>query len=494
MKEALKLWAKHKETPFDNLEPYVADTVKKVKHALLQLHRNSLEANEMQRMALEMNNIMSWYLTDGNQIQELKAASKIDVSKFEKVQGLLTLWGCKVDPAPEQLKEIADSLIHFRRNHYKPEMFDQFEDEKGIKFQKLQQAMLDWRAIGAESSEFSLPGEGEAIAKEMEGALDWWRSNCEEENIPDFNRPADVYSGKKLKLIMEKWDPRVAESTMTWVRTKNLSKEIQDVIDLWRDHGNVFDVESLNIKPFQRKALLKLREIMLEWRRTNASNISEIQAEQTVKEMISAMNWWKKNGKEYDVIGESLNIVPTMMRHKMATDTLTNWHNDLGTPKTEYKYLNAKKVKQTAKDLNDAMNWWKREGNALEIDQDIKDAIEFEKAKRLAQLWRKTNMPLKHKEQVVTEVSDLFHWMRKKDKNFDLDNVKNKKVEDIRELFHVWGGKKDRKPKVVAREVEDALDWWRRNDFELDEDSSPAEENKTQRLEDLAQMARACPS
>jgi len=96
-------------------------------------------------------------------------------------------------------------------------------------------------------------------------------------------------------------------------------------------------------------------------------------------------------------------------------------------------------------------------------------------------------MPCKHKEEVVTEVTDLFHWMRKKSKNFDLDSVKNKNVEDIRELFRVWGGKKDRKPMVVAREIEDALDWWRRNDFELDEDSSPAEENKTQRLENLAQ-------
>jgi hypothetical protein len=487
MKEALKLWAKHKDTPFDQLEPHVADTMKKTKHALLQLHRDSLDANEMQRSALEMNNIMSWYQTDGTQIQDFKTASRADVAKFKKAQGLLTLWGCKVDPAPEQLKEIADSLIYFRRNNYKPEIFDQFKGEEGAKFKKLQQAMLDWRAIGAESSGISVPGEGEAIAKEIEGALDLWRSNCEEDDVPDFKRPADVYSAEKVKIMMEKWNPRDAENTMTWTRTKNSCKEIQDVIDLWRSHGKVFDVESLNVKPSQREVLLKLREIMLEWRRTNASNISEVEAEQTVKEMINAMNWWKKTGKEYDVIEESLNTVPTMMRHKMVTDTLADWHSDLGLSKTGFEHLHANEVNQTAKDLNDGMSWWEREGNNLEIDQDLEDAEEFEKAKRLAQLWRKTNMPRKHKEQAVTEIADLFRWMRKKNKKFDLDGVKNKKVEDIRELFHAWGGKKNRKPKVVAREIEDALDWWRRNDFELDEDSSPVEEDKMQRLENFAQ-------
>jgi hypothetical protein len=32
---------------------------------------------------------------------------------------------------------------------------------------------------------------------------------------------------------------------------------------------------------------------MLKWRRNNATNISEAEAEQTVKDMINAMKWWK---------------------------------------------------------------------------------------------------------------------------------------------------------------------------------------------------------
>jgi hypothetical protein len=123
----------------------------------------------------------------------------------------------------------------------------------------------------------------------------------------------------------------------------------------------------------------------------------------------------------------------------------------------------------------------------MNVNQDLEDAEEFEKAKLLAQLWQKTNMPREHKDQAVEEISNSFKWMRKKNKNFDLDAVQNKKVDDIRKIFNVWGGKKNRKTKVVAREIEDALDWWRRNDYELDDDASPAEEEKMRRLETLAQ-------
>jgi hypothetical protein len=47
--------------------------------------------------------------------------------------------------------------------------------------------------------------------------------------------------------------------------------------------------------------------------------------------------------------------------------------------------------------------------------------------------------------------------------------------------------KKNRKSKVVAHEIEEALDWWSRNDSELDEEASPAEDLKMKRLESLAQ-------
>merc|ERR1711933_681633 len=190
-----------------------------------------------------------------------------------------------------------------------------------------------------------------------------WRINCEDDDIPDFSRPKDVFSAEKVKLLVDKWDPSESETNLTWKRTKKQSKEILDAISLWRDHGKTFDLETLNLKPSQREILLKLNDAVHEWRRMNASNISKDSAEHTVKEMINAMNWWKKKGKDYDAIGSSLNTVPAMMRHKMVTDTISDWHGDLGFSKKEFKYLSPEEATQACKDLDESMRWWDREGN-----------------------------------------------------------------------------------------------------------------------------------
>eukprot|EP00536_Pseudo-nitzschia_multiseries_P019111 jgi/Psemu1/58958/gm1.58958_g len=477
MKDALKLWAKHKDTPFDELESNVVGEMKKVKHALLQLHRSSLEADELERLALEINDVLSWYLSDGNQIQDLDEVSNVDVEKFKQVQGLLALWGIKVNPTPQQLKEIADSLIYFRRNHYRTEIFDKFEGVEGDKFKKLEQAILDWRATAAESSEIYSPGETENIAKEIEDAMDWWRTKSQEGEVPDLITPADVYLAEKVKILFDKWDPSDAESNMMSTRPDEVSKKIHYAMKVWRDHGKVFDIESLSIQSLEHEVLQKLRSAMLEWRRMNVSKVSEVEAEHTVKEMISAMNWWKNHGKEYDATEESLNMVPAMARHKMVTDTLSNWHFDQLTPKKKGEYISHKEAVKAARELQEGLGWWDRGGKNLNVEKDIEDAEEFEKAKRLAQLWQKTNMPREQKDQAVKEVTNLFNWTRKKTRNFDLNSVKNKKS---------LGRKENRNAKVVAREIEDALAWWKRNGYELDEDASPAEEEKMHRLETLA--------
>ena len=51
MQNALALWAKYKDTPLDQLEPHIADKMKKVKYALLQLKRSNLSPEDMKSMA-----------------------------------------------------------------------------------------------------------------------------------------------------------------------------------------------------------------------------------------------------------------------------------------------------------------------------------------------------------------------------------------------------------------------------------------------------------
>ena len=54
----------------------------------------------------------------------------------------------------------------------------------------------------------------------------------------------------------------------------------------------------------------------------------------------------EKESKEYDVIEESLETVPAMLRHRMVTDVLSEWHRDLGLPKHEFKHLSVKEARK----------------------------------------------------------------------------------------------------------------------------------------------------
>ena len=86
--EALKLWAKYKDTPIEELEPHIADKMKKVKCALLQLKRTNLSPHDMRTMATEINSVMEWYRSSGMDITDLDSASGAEVAKFKKAKDL----------------------------------------------------------------------------------------------------------------------------------------------------------------------------------------------------------------------------------------------------------------------------------------------------------------------------------------------------------------------------------------------------------------------
>jgi hypothetical protein len=96
--------------------------------------------------------------------------------------------------------------------------------------------------------------------------------------------------------------------------------------------------------------------------------------------------------KEYDVIDESLETVPAMVRQKMVTDVLSKWHRDLRLPRHKFEHRIVKEAKKTAKHMHDAIDWLDRKGKDLDVTQDPEDAEWFEKTKCLAQAWQKANM------------------------------------------------------------------------------------------------------
>ena len=488
MKDALALWAKYKDSPIEKLTPHQAEQMKKVKHALLQIRRNGLKEDDMRFMSAEMKQLMDWYRSDGFKL-DVDRANKEEVEKFKKAKGLLTLWNYKIDPTPAQLKDIADSLISLRRKGYDPAVFDMYEGEEAEKFQRLQKAMVDWRLGSADSNDL-YPEQAENTAKDIEDALTWWRDNGENFK-PSKATKEQMFLAEKVKGIMDVWKPRQATQSFTWMRSQKPSKEMQDAIDLLREHGMHFDVEKMNITPQERADLIKLKDAMMEWRRMNASNLSPKESEETVKDMINAMNWWKKKGKDYDAVDARLDAVPAMMRQKQVMDTLAEWHRDLGIPEHAFAHLSRKEVKKTAKEMDKAMTWWKRNGKNIDVEKAMEDEQKFLKAQRLAQWWQKYDMSEEDREAIADEVESLLRWGRSTGKNFDkfedVDDDELEKANKVKQIFALWDTKSSKK-KAIAKDIEDALSWWRQKEFSVDPEGLMAMDmEKMKKLEIFAQ-------
>jgi hypothetical protein len=484
---ALKLWTKYKDVDIQKLDADTAAQLKMVQMALMQLKRDSLTPEAMHDLASALKSSIDWYLDVGQAITELANVDAGEAVKFRNAEGLLTLWGYKVDPTPEQLKEIADALIFFRRNGYDPKIFDKYDGEEGAKFQRLQQAMMDWRLSQAESC-LLVGDEAEGVAKELEESLDWWVNEGEDFSLKNA-RPADVFSAEKIKHLVDNWNPSPLELTFTWKRSKKACAEIQEAINLWRDNGKTFDMGSIKLSPQEKASLSKLQEAFLGWRRQNASRLDKTEAEQTVKDMINAMNWWKKKGKNYDAVEERLESVPSIMRHQVASDTLEEWHRENGGfGKHSFEDLSAKDRKRIASDVVDSLNWWERNGKNLDVSKELEDEENFSKAQELAKIWQKATMSKDERQKACDDINGTIKWARGQSKDFHLETESDPRADELAKLFHVWGVSKSTKPKAAAKDIEESIDWWRRNNFSVDVTGKiPADAERVKKLDHMAQ-------
>jgi len=389
MEEALSLWTKYKGESMDDLDSLTIGKIKRIKDALLEIKRDSLGMTDMKDMAKEMDAILSWYLEKGCKIEDLsKVDDMSEKANLRKARDLMSTWGMKADPSPDQLKEIAESLIYLRRNKYNPEIFDKFDGEEGVKFQRLQEAMIDWRMKGAESDTIT-SDEGEALVRGIENAMDWWVANGENFDFETADKE-QIFMAHMIKSTWDMWIRLGPEDTFTYKKSRAAVDKIKEVLALYRDSGKNFDVTSLKIKSGDKAYLLKLKDAMLQWRRGNATNISEVESEQTVKEMINAMNWWKKKGKDYDVVADRMETVPVILRHKEVSNSLEEFLEDFGAPgQTPFKCLSRKEQKKVIDELDESISWWKRSGKKIDTTQAEEDFEMFGKAHRLGQLWEK---------------------------------------------------------------------------------------------------------
>jgi hypothetical protein len=155
--------------------------------------------------------------------------------------------------------------------------------------------------------------------------------------------------------------------------------------------------------------------------------------------MINAMNWWKTTVKDYDAVDKRLDMVPVMVRHKQLSDTLADWHGDLGNTDVslhKFKHLSVEEAQQTAKDLDNAVNWWQQSGKDINVDKAMYDQDNFNKAKKLAQFFKNYDMTQEDRELVADEVDDLLRWFRDQGKKFDLDKCDEDEAEQSSFMFY----------------------------------------------------------
>jgi hypothetical protein len=248
-------------------------------------------------------------------------------------------------------------------------------------------------------------------------------------------------------------------------------------------------MSSLKLSSKEKELLCKLQDAFLGWRRQNASRLDKTEAELTVKDMINAMNWWKKKGKDYDVVDERMESVPSILRHQIAADTLAEWQRlDDGVDKQGFKHLSLKDQKKIAIEVGESLNWWERNGKNLDISKDMEDEENFAKAQELAKVWQKAMMSQGDRRKACDDVTGTIRWMRGQSKDFQLEDVSDPRSEELAKLFQVWGYTKNNKPKAVAKDMEDSIEWWRRNNFSVDlAGKIPADAEKVTKLDRLAQ-------
>jgi hypothetical protein len=124
----------------------------------------------------------------------------------------------------------------------------------------------------------------------------------------------------------------------------------------------------------------------------------------------------------------------------------------------------------------------------LDIAKDMEDEENFLKAQKLAQVWKKAIMSQGDRRMACDDVTGTIRWMRGQSKDFHLEDVKDPRSEELAKLFQVWGYTKNTKPKAVAKDIEDSIEWWRRNNFSVDlAGKIPADAEKVTKLDRLAQ-------
>eukprot|EP00526_Cylindrotheca_closterium_P004198 CAMPEP_0113635072 /NCGR_PEP_ID=MMETSP0017_2-20120614/18273_1 /TAXON_ID=2856 /ORGANISM="Cylindrotheca closterium" /LENGTH=2343 /DNA_ID=CAMNT_0000545819 /DNA_START=71 /DNA_END=7102 /DNA_ORIENTATION=- /assembly_acc=CAM_ASM_000147 len=386
MEDALALWASYQNKPMQDLDEDTIEKMNKIKDVLVQIKRDGLIMNDMTYMAKEMDGVLTWYLDKGCKMKDFSKVKKSYQSKFLKACGLLSLWGRKVDPLPDRLKDIVELLLALEENNkYSSEIIDKYNGEEVARFQKIQDAVMDWKFKGLDADSTAIAMNNEAVANDIEGVLDWWVANGENFRVETANED-EVYMARIAENILDVWIPHDSGEAFSFQGSKIAVEELKGALALYR---NAFE---------EPEIVQELSQNMIKGDGINSRQRNP-----------AAMSWVRKGaGHEINDNSEPCDV----------EDPESEFNSCVPAVRSEEE--------KRAQEMSSALDWLRRNDAELDIDDDMSVALSVATFKKIDAL-----MPRTGDDRAPTTMDDALDWMRSKTTLDDETVSSFKSVDDI---------------------------------------------------------------
>merc|ERR1712151_234239 len=148
----------------------------------------------------------------------------------------------------------------------------------------------------------------------------------------------------------------------------------------------------------------------------------------------------------------------------MAEEAASLWQETTGKPGagTPLSAMSTSEANGVTKEIGDAVDWFRKFGQFMDLSEAIAEEGMFKKAESLAQFWGDyaVKMDPGRAGRASKELEDLLEWNRNTKKKHK--GLEPEKVERLNKALGIWEPKEEPSVnnKKIAKELEDALGWW----------------------------------
>ncbi|KAL3944263.1 MAG: hypothetical protein SGBAC_001657 [Bacillariaceae sp.] len=386
MEDALALWANNKSKPTGDLDEGTIEKMKKIEDILVQINRDGLTISDMTSMAKEMDGALTWYLVEGRKIEDFSKVKQAYQSNFQMAQGLLSLWRGKVDLLPNRQKDAVELLIALEedKNKCSLDIVDKYYGKDGTKFQKLHDAVMDWKSKGFDALSTAV-AKDEAVHNDIERVLDWWVASGDKFNVATATGN-EFFMAQIAESILDIWIPRESGEAFSFRASLFTIKEIKGALALYR---NGFEDPEM------------LRELSQDMNKGGGIISQHV----------------KPNGTSW-VCKEADRDISDNSESPDVDDPKSGFHGVVAVGRFEEE--------KRAKEMSNALDWLRRKDSELDIDDEMSVALSVATFKKIDALMPKTSDDL-----APTTMDGALDWLYSKTTLDDETVSRFKKVDDI---------------------------------------------------------------